>query len=69
MACRIFVLIRDADVSGTSGTGVVAEGVVFSDGTVAMRWLTRTRSTALYDNLEDLVEIHGHDGASRVEMT
>ena len=30
---RNFNLIRHIDVSGLSGTGVVAEGVVFSDGT------------------------------------
>jgi hypothetical protein len=34
---RLFLLIRNEDVSGVSGTGIVAEGVEFSDGTVAMR--------------------------------
>lgn len=32
-----FELVRDVDVTGISGTGVVAEGVEFSDGTVALR--------------------------------
>lgn len=35
---QAFVLERDQDVSGVSGVGTVAEGVVFSDGTVSLRW-------------------------------
>lgn len=34
---RRFIL-RSEDVSGTSGTGVVAEGVEFSNGQVAIHW-------------------------------
>jgi len=34
---RPFVLRRLVDETGVSGTGVVAEGVEFSDGTVALR--------------------------------
>lgn len=33
---RRFELHREEDVSGVSGTGVVAEGVAFSDGRVLM---------------------------------
>lgn len=36
------------------------EGVEFSDGTVAVRWLTERRSTSLWANLEDLMAVHGH---------
>ena len=36
------------------------EGVVFSDGKVAIRWLTLKRSTSVWDNLEDMLAIHGH---------
>jgi hypothetical protein len=61
-----FVLYRHTDVSGTSGTGIVAEGVVFSDGSAALRWLTDISSTALYASIEDLVSIHGHGGSTEV---
>lgn len=61
-----FNLVRNTDVSGVSGTGIVAEGVVFTDGTCAMRWLTDLASTAIYASLEDLQEIHGHNGATDV---
>jgi hypothetical protein len=36
------------------------EGVVFSDGRVAIRWLTAARSVSVWDSLEDLKKIHGH---------
>jgi hypothetical protein len=63
---RRFHLQRQEDTSGISGTGNVAQGVEFDDGTCAMRWLTEFRSTALYDNIRDLVKIHGHNGATIV---
>lgn len=36
------------------------EGVEFSDGTVAVRWLTAKRSTSVWNSLEDMLAIHGH---------
>lgn len=36
------------------------EGIVFEDGRVAIRWLTPTASTAIYDSLAAVVELHGH---------
>lgn len=59
---RRFVLQRKEDFSGVSGTGNVAQGVEFDDGSVAMRWLTATASTAFYDSMPDVVAIHGHEG-------
>lgn len=63
---RVFNLVRNQDVSGVSGTGVVAQGVEFDDGTCAMRWLTGTASTAVYASLQDVETIHGHGGATQV---
>jgi hypothetical protein len=63
---RLFELQRDVDVSGASGTGRVAQGVVFDDGRVAFRWLTPTRSTVTFDSVEDMEKIHGHGGSTRV---
>jgi hypothetical protein len=36
------------------------EGVVFSDGRVACRWLTAFRSTVAWDSFADFEAIHGH---------
>lgn len=64
---RLFVLERDHDVTGVSGTGVVAEGVQFRDGTVALRWLTgEHRSTVMWDSIYSVEKIHGHDGKTRI---
>lgn len=59
---RRFQLHRNEDASGISGTGIVAQGIQFDDGSCAMRWLTETASTAIYTSVADLVAIHGHEG-------
>lgn len=72
---RTFRLVRDQDVSGISGTGIVAEGVQFSDGTVVLRWVKAgTRrpehvkpTTVVHDDIDSVIGLHGHNGATRVE--
>jgi len=66
MTSTRFHLDRRTDESGVSGVGRVAEGVRFSDGRAALRWLTATASTAAYDSMADLVAIHGHGGKTLV---
>ena len=63
---RRFCLQRDVDVSGVSGSGVVAEGVEFSNGSVALSWLSTYSSTVFYDNIKTLEHIHGHSGSTRI---
>lgn len=63
-----FLLVREIDVSGVSGTGVVAEGVLFSNGKVVLAWQTTYQSVATYDSLADCARIHAHGGASRIEF-
>jgi hypothetical protein len=64
---RRFILCRDEDVSGLSGVGYVAEGVMFWDGVCAMRWRTQIRSTTVYDTMDDLLAIHSHEGRSTIK--
>jgi hypothetical protein len=64
---RRFHLSRSEDVSGTSGTGIVAEGVVYSTGKVVLNWTTRYASVAVYDSMAEMERIHGHDGRTTVE--
>lgn len=66
MKPRTFELIRYEDVSGISGTGAVAEGCVFTDGSVALRWHGPNPSTAVWPNLDAIIAVHGHDGATVV---
>ena len=63
---RRFHLQRNEDESGVSGTGIIAQGVQFFDGTCAMKWITATSSVAFYQSIEDLEVIHGHGGKTVV---
>ena len=36
------------------------EGVIWSDGTVTLRWLTACRSTSVWASIADCLSIHGH---------
>lgn len=59
---RRFVLHRGVDVTGVSGAGDIAEGVVFNDGTVVLRWGGPHASTVIWPSLGDAMAVHGHDG-------
>ncbi|MGW2495862.1 hypothetical protein ACWCV2_15360 [Streptomyces pseudogriseolus] len=63
---RLFHLERDTDVTGVSGTGRVADGVQWPDGTVALRWIGDRPSTVLWGSVDDVAAIHGHGGATRI---
>jgi hypothetical protein len=63
-----FVLVRDEDLTGVSGTGVVAEGIVFTSGLVVIHWLREPFSMGLYQSLEDVIFIHGHGGRTKMQF-
>jgi hypothetical protein len=73
-----FQLVRYEDESGVSGTGVVAEGVEFPSGACVFEWfndenpdLDTTQNGLTVkpgpDGAEDLVEVHGHEGRTKLE--
>lgn len=66
-AARRFLLVRNTDITGVSGVGVVADGVVFPDGTTVMRWRTRHASTVVWAGVDEAMQVHGHAGATRIE--
>ncbi len=57
---RRFLMERERDVSGVSGTGVVLEGVQFSTGVVVIHWLTPPPrgSISVFDSLGQFLSIH-----------
>lgn len=63
---RRFYLLRRQDETGVSGTGRVADGVQFTDGTCCLRWLTNVASTGAYLTIDAVREIHGHNGATAI---
>lgn len=65
---RRFVLKRTEDVSGTSGTGIVAEGCVFSNGMVTMTWFSHLQSMTTFVSMDVVRNIHGHEGRTKVEF-
>ena len=68
MNLKTFRLVRTEDVSGVSGTGTVAMGVVFPDGHAAMRWTVGDhRSTVVWDNVESIEAVHGHGGRTTIQ--
>lgn len=64
---RRFQLQRNVDVSGVSGTGIVCYGVLFGDGTVAVHWCGRRSTTAVWNDIRDLMDVHGHEGSTVLE--
>lgn len=66
MSMRRFHFERLKDASGVSGCGRVAEGVIFSNGKVALEWLSNHASTGLYDSIDDVEYIHGHEGSTQI---
>src|SRR5688572_27116451 len=63
---RTWELVRYQDLGGVSGTGVVAEGCVCTDGSVAWRWRGSNPATAVWPDLESVLAVHGDQGATEV---
>lgn len=63
---KLYILQRDHDDSGVSGTGHVGHAVVMPNGLciVSFRVELATSVTActVYQSFEDAVKIHGHGG-------
>ncbi len=66
---RRFKLKRLEDETGISGTGYIAEGVLFTKGTkwAVLNWLTQYTSAAIYPSIDELMKIHGHGGKTVLE--
>jgi len=66
---KTFVLRRLVDVSGVSGTGIVAEGVMFHDGQCVLSWFGKVHSLEFFLNADNILEIHGHHGLTSIEWS
>lgn len=61
---RRFTMSRAEDPKGRSGTGVVLEGIVFSDGSCVVRWMGTgmpQKSTAVWNSYADFAAMHVDD--------
>jgi hypothetical protein len=53
-------------VSGLTGVGTVAEGVLFPCGKVALCWARPPHAVGVYERIDDVERVHGHRGRTRV---
>jgi len=70
---KAYFLCRREDVSGTSGTGHVAQVAEFDDGTAVVRWIASMNavgvaSTTVFNSVDDLLKVHGHDGKTGLHL-
>jgi hypothetical protein len=78
---RPFHLLRLKDLSGVSGEGIIADGIrhdepwvfefpdgvlSFSPGWCELTWRGALTSTSLWRSVDAMMEVHGHDGATRL---
>ncbi|MCB5168028.1 hypothetical protein LG634_24775 [Streptomyces bambusae] len=67
---RRFYLHRTTDITGVSGTGRVADGILWPDGTASVRWLGEHPSIVFWDRGQASVDhVHGHGGATQIVWT
>ena len=63
---KLFHLQRDIDVSGLSGIGRVAEGVLFSDGKCILKWNSDISSIVIHESIDNVKKLHSHDGKTKI---
>lgn len=63
---KTFYLLRHEDLHGHAGLGVVAEGVIFDDGSAVMTWLSRWKTVTTFENVIAVNELHSHGGRTEL---
>ena len=68
MTATVSTLMRHRDPSTVSGTGPVATVCEFGSGLTAVHWDTDTPSVTVYTDVRHVLQLHGHQGASTLEL-
>ena len=64
---RRFHFDRAKDVSGISGVGRVAEGVLITDTKeCVVHWLGQHACINIYHSIDDVLFVHGHSGSTQI---
>jgi hypothetical protein len=67
---RRFELLRNVDLSGVSGTGIVAHGWKLPFGMALLTWPGKWPTWTLHlRGLRSVQAIHGHGGCTRIVWT
>lgn len=55
-----FTMYRTNDESGVSGTGIIAQGILFANGKVCVQWLCEPApgDTQIKDSMEQFLKVH-----------
>ena len=63
-----FYLNRREDVSGVSGCGRVAAGVILPSGKVVLEWVVgQHRSVEFWTSIQDCIAVHGHGNKTQID--
>jgi len=65
---KFFRLMRKEDVSGSSGTGVVAYGMIFSNGKCVFTWRSEIGTVTVADSITQIEDLHTHGDKTDVEI-
>jgi hypothetical protein len=63
---RRFYLYRQEDISGISGLGIVADGVLFPNGLCVIAWRGKYHSIEVFPTVQQLEAVHGHGGKTHI---
>ena len=63
---RRFVIDRRRDPTGVSGTGTVAQGMVFHTGQVVVCWFGAHATVTVHPSIESVRAVHLHGGDSAI---
>ena len=55
---QVFVMVRNADETGVSGTGPVADGIVFPSGSCVVEWRGSTPCVQVWSSFSAFKRVH-----------
>jgi len=55
---QAFVMVRKSDETGISGTGVICEGTIYSNGKVTTCWTSQTPAVHVWDSFKAFKSVH-----------
>lgn len=59
------MLVRNEDVTGKSGVGIIGEGVAWTGGPAFLHWMTEYESFVHWPGgVEAILAVHGHEGST-----
>lgn len=62
---RRFKLVRNEDVTGLTGIGIIAEGVTTTGGGAFLHWMTEHETFVYWPGgVDAILAVHGHSGAT-----